>query len=1264
MASREDAEEAHEESREVSVFGRGTGRDRSYQQLCLLAAVGRAARARSRLKKANEQRAHALVEFTESINMVKAARAPRLKVVARGGLVVLKQGKGDRSRYVLTFQEMLRMAFAKRRCRNAAADAYAVSQRTVRRVLAVTAHCILETQMSQMKEFERYVLSHTPDFAAAVVMWDETSEKLSLNAVHGTARCQQASTWQVLVSRVHLTLGWINGVKLYREFVTPPVPLTSNSSDNVHAGLFCHPFTKCLLDAVRSILLAARKRAIVHEVDGHLANERLHFHRYALEKERRASSPSEAKPVLTDIMLCQNHQTNLVMTATVANVVPSADSGGKMLPNLYCTTLFLRMGGHFVRLLASLQYLIESESFFEWRPWSCEPQPAGHECRAELAAYLIDNLRHGDRQMSASDPGPKTSAWRQSAENIKTAFNTVLNGPSWERHRLCHICIGRCCRDRKEAEGKVVWACVRVLMRKMPVVPLVSDWTKLMPNIDFFLSTDHQGLLSSLLAQASWAFKFPQKEPSMGEDGGDGDSGKVDWHALAGRRFRRCRQMMESTDERWRRSMLAVILEPLRHCHSTFLKHAHSAADDESWPLLFDELWPSKSKSVGAQQYLSTLLAGSGSRLRLIWQVLGHQSMEQWMCQRPEQAKEVRSLMLMVCMLTQRRYEATVNRWPWKLFALADPRRSDHEEMFKAFFSLPPCCLPAGFAREIREDASEETFLAELLHWRWFFVSTAMLLKLSVAHVERRHAVHKRNANPQMPWEMFSADSILSEATYVAGSLDRMRKERAQRQAGCQALSGNQRQSRCDALALTDIAPVANPVPSGSSPLASIGVAAVASPVPSGSAAPQRARLRAQNPFELFKWEWLQTQKKMGKQWNPASKEFYAAVRKDFGELSPEKLEALGQAASASKVRAACVRRQLKLQAAAAVPPVENLARAGGLQQIGDAPTPTPTLIHLVQPPPCVPNPSQLSNALSLPQLESGRPRPPYSKHMACFSLSAPLLQQAAGQAQHLEKQTYPLSRDILKQRMASKSYKLKADCEAFAAKAAHIASAGGLPAQVAYPAKCGALCRSSTSARVLGFHSRVVKLLLQLVTELSPDRSLSLAHRANLLIAAESFANTDDESPTSVDFFVVACAAGRQAHHPASVSLAELSHVSGPAFPPYVPRIHHAGPLILKHARLPFAQSVKKLRPPLDQADFGRLKYFSEDAFAGKLCSPGQLPGMECVAKIGLVPLTWKFASASGFDSYVITGLHQLETEYIAQCALVLQSAYPKWPN
>lgn len=114
--------------------------------------------------------------------MVKAARAPRLKVVARGGLVVLKQGKGDRSRYVLTFQEMLRMAFAKRRCRNAAADAYAVSQRTVRRVLAVTAHCILETQMSQMKEFERYVLSHTPDFAAAVVMWDETSEKLSLNA--------------------------------------------------------------------------------------------------------------------------------------------------------------------------------------------------------------------------------------------------------------------------------------------------------------------------------------------------------------------------------------------------------------------------------------------------------------------------------------------------------------------------------------------------------------------------------------------------------------------------------------------------------------------------------------------------------------------------------------------------------------------------------------------------------------------------------------------------------------------------------------------------------------------------------------------------------------------------------------------------------------------------------------------------------------------------------------------------------------------------
>ena len=79
-------------------------------------------------------------------------------------------------------------------------------------------------------------------------------------------------------------MGWVNGVKLYHEIVMPPVPLVSNSSNNIYNGLFSHPMTARIIALVQQLLLGASTRLWMHETDGHLANEKLINWRVLKEK--------------------------------------------------------------------------------------------------------------------------------------------------------------------------------------------------------------------------------------------------------------------------------------------------------------------------------------------------------------------------------------------------------------------------------------------------------------------------------------------------------------------------------------------------------------------------------------------------------------------------------------------------------------------------------------------------------------------------------------------------------------------------------------------------------------------------------------------------------------------------------------------------------------------------------------------------------------------------------------------------------------------
>ena len=399
--------------RQESAFGTGEGKKRAYSQLCLLAAVGREARARRRATGMLEENAGQIMQFAEQHNAIKGARAPKLAAVqmkrrawASGTAVRLQLRSGghsaDHRRRSLTAFEICCVCFDPRRNRHAAADLYRVSRQTVMRGLVVGAATLLEVQIKQLLELRDFVVSQNPkpDVASATLMWDETQQTLSTSGLqHSEAKRSGCTT---LVARLHLTIGWLQGpgLKFWKDFVIAPMPLASNSAISIWSALRAHPMIKMLLSSVYEICMSAELRCFLHEADGHLSNEKLHFHTYQKEM---ADRPAAGLPLLRELVLCGNHQTNLILTQAINNMPKAADLSGKLLPNLYCASLWLRMGTHLLRLLGSLRGLLQKEQCFTWLPNpSARDLEEGAAYRKEVAGYLIDNLRHHQRQMSPS----------------------------------------------------------------------------------------------------------------------------------------------------------------------------------------------------------------------------------------------------------------------------------------------------------------------------------------------------------------------------------------------------------------------------------------------------------------------------------------------------------------------------------------------------------------------------------------------------------------------------------------------------------------------------------------------------------------------------------------------------------------------------------------------------------------------------------------------------------------------------------------------
>ncbi len=162
----------HQEVQPASDFGHGAGRARSRSQLLLLAATGRAAKARKLLRRSGAEQGRALRDYAQALGAKRSGRAPRLCVRKAhrkhfGWTLKLVDASSMRfsRKCTLNYHEMLRIALRSSTHRGVVAEQYDVSTKTIRRVRACVGRTLLELQLHQIKILQERIAEHPPDFA-------------------------------------------------------------------------------------------------------------------------------------------------------------------------------------------------------------------------------------------------------------------------------------------------------------------------------------------------------------------------------------------------------------------------------------------------------------------------------------------------------------------------------------------------------------------------------------------------------------------------------------------------------------------------------------------------------------------------------------------------------------------------------------------------------------------------------------------------------------------------------------------------------------------------------------------------------------------------------------------------------------------------------------------------------------------------------------------------------------------------------------------
>ena len=264
--------------------------------------------------------------------------------------------------------------------------------------------------------------------------------------------------------------------------------------------------------------------------------------------------------------------------------------------------------------------------------------------------------------------------------------------------------------------------------------------------------------------------------------------------------------------------------------------------------------------------------------LFFLWRSGGHDSIESWVRDAPEEVRALRQAVLVVSSFIYRRIQCKLSEYPWPLMALADAQLPNHErqDLVASFFATNVCCVPPGLARRMREGSEQELLGPRWRHvWHWI----ATVMSFNAADVEWRHGRNRArsHAHGQSSVAQFTARAVNAESKAVHCVMRGMASGMKRRAAS----------AREKGQVAAERAAVPNKFKQGSF-------------------------LRAPTAVDLFKEERRNAKAVGNVRYNPASSDFHAEMKEQWAQLSDECRARYSQRAAELRTVAAANRAEKK----------------------------------------------------------------------------------------------------------------------------------------------------------------------------------------------------------------------------------------------------------------------------------------------------------------------------------------------------------------
>ena len=427
---------------------------------------------------------------------------------------------------------------------------------------------------------------HTLRVHGGVPAWAQQMAKEGLKKAKQSGKARAISgkssakihTWQVCVVKRTLHFVASKGPCVLN-LIMPPVPMKIVSADRLLAVLFSQGVGKVITGRVDALLETAQYKCKIRETDQARSNKRM----LAWEL---STTPLE---VLYFVVWCTMHINHLI-TGSILWAW-----GLTKINSMYCGSLLLHSGTFFSSLIANIPKWLHHKTF-RVASWPPSEKTVQHNRRImDLLRPHARTGRDGDVELS----------------DLHLRFLDFFNG-CWCSGQVVHHCRGASCPhcggDSQEAFRVACHLIHMVLFSALPVVPVLSRWTKVIDTFDFWLlGACFYGILHGLV-QISW-----NDEDVWEYDESDGfysaaADGEEDFKSLRGKRFKRLMAMLEGPHMAFDMLVGSIILNCSRYVGAWVLKETMHQRKSSEVPPACDMANDEYSPAHVVLQYLSSLL--------------------------------------------------------------------------------------------------------------------------------------------------------------------------------------------------------------------------------------------------------------------------------------------------------------------------------------------------------------------------------------------------------------------------------------------------------------------------------------------------------------------------------------------------------------------------------------------------------------------------------------------------------------------------------